>query len=129
MAWDTRAVVKGYKEPAMRAFTRKVKEIRHHPTITEESPEHEPQSSGLARRSVQAINGIFRIPRSVLENRIGKDIPDDHPVFTWLVRHAASLHNRYQMGHDSSPPWALIVRARASRVQISSDRSSAESAP
>ena len=49
----TQVVVKGDNEPAMKALLARIKEMRVHSTIVEESPEYEPQSNGLAERCAQ----------------------------------------------------------------------------
>lgn len=67
-----------------------MKELRHHPTILEESSESEPQSNVFAERCAQTLTGLFWTTRSALETRIGSTTQDDHPVLTWLVKHAAS---------------------------------------
>lgn len=35
--------------------------------------------------------------------------PDDHPVLTWIVRHAASLHSTYYVGLDGRTPWERMA--------------------
>lgn len=85
----TLVVLKGDNQPAMNALATWVKEMRMHPTVVEESPEHEPQSNGMAEQCVHTAKGLFRAAGSALGNRIGQPLPHDDAVFTWLVRHAA----------------------------------------
>ena len=44
--------------------------------------------------------GMVRSLKLALEARIGAEVPEDHPVVPWLVRHAAQAVNRYRIGSD-----------------------------
>lgn len=108
----TRVVVKGDNEPAMHALLARAREARTHPTIVEEAPEYEPQSNGRAERCVHMSKGLYITMRSALEHRIGRALPDEHPAHTWMIRHAACLHNRYDIGVDGRTPWERVAGKR-----------------
>lgn len=41
-------------------------------------------------------------------------MPDDRPaVLSWLVMHAACLHNLYAVGSDGQAPWDRIAGKRS----------------
>lgn len=109
----TRVVLNSDDEPAMKTFARRVKDLRTHLTVLEESPAYEPQSNGLAERCVQIVQGLFRSTRSALEHRLGGALPDDHPVLTWMVRHVACLHNRYHVGNHGLSPSDRVTGRRS----------------
>lgn len=44
---------------------------------------------------------------------VGEALPDNHPILTRLVRHAACLHSRYHMGQDRRTPWKWVAGRRA----------------
>ncbi len=44
--------------------------------------------------------GQFRVLRSALESQYGKRLAGDHCAIPWLVRHAAAVVGRYQIGAD-----------------------------
>lgn len=90
--------------PAQKALLQRIMDMRTHQTITEESPDYEPQANGLAEHCVQTIKGMVKTTWSALEGRIARAIPDDHPIFTLPIRHAACLHNRYHVGRDGQTP-------------------------
>lgn len=37
----------------------------------------------------------------------------DHPDLMWMVRHAAYLHDRYNVGQDGRTPWERTACTRA----------------
>ncbi|CAK0886283.1 unnamed protein product [Prorocentrum cordatum] len=43
---------------------------------------------------------MVRVLKATLEERIGKNLPVDHPLWTWLPRHAAACLSRYRIGSD-----------------------------
>lgn len=41
------------------------------------------------------VKGVFKTARNAVGHRLVGQVPDGHPVLTWLVRHAPCPHNRY----------------------------------
>lgn len=116
----TKAMLKSDNGPAMKALASRVKDMKSHPTIVAESPEYEPQASGVAEGGAQPIKGLFMTMRSALGYRVGEKTPNDHVISMWLVRHAASLLTEEWPASDPNGP--LRIR-RAGR---SCDRNSAK---
>ena len=51
--------------------------------------------------------------KSALEDRRKTAIPDEHPVLTWLVEHAAILLNKYEVGHDGKTAHDRLTGKKA----------------
>ena len=49
---------------------------------------------------MQRVQGQYRVLRSGLESRYGRRLLGDHCAIPWLVRHAAAVIGRYQVGAD-----------------------------
>jgi hypothetical protein len=79
---------------------------------TEQSAAYESQSNGATEVAVRAMRGVIRTLRLCLEARVGKKIPDGHPLMAWLMEHAALLLNVTVRGEDGLTPWGR-VRGRA----------------
>lgn len=73
----TRVAIRIDNGPAMKALAGRVKELRTHLIVVEESPEYEPESDGLAERCAQTVKkGLFITARSAREHRVGGQVPD-----------------------------------------------------
>ena len=46
------------------------------------------------------MKGIISTFIDALQNKLGEDIRDGHPLLPWLVEHAASIRNRHSVGSD-----------------------------
>ncbi|CAK0853831.1 unnamed protein product [Prorocentrum cordatum] len=57
-----------------------------------------------AEVAVREVKGVPRSLRVALSLLRGTDIPNDHPVLTWLVAHAAGCINRGEIGADGRTP-------------------------
>ncbi|CAK0861788.1 unnamed protein product, partial [Prorocentrum cordatum] len=69
-----------------------------------QAPAYDSVSNGLAEVAVREVKGVARSPRVALSLLHGADIPNDHPVLTWLVAHAAGYINRGRIGADGRTP-------------------------
>ena len=68
--------------------------------VMQESPVGDHQANGEAENAVKEVKRMVRVLRATLEERIGKKLPVDHPLWTWLPRHAAACLSRYRIGPD-----------------------------
>ena len=75
---------------------------------TEQSQAYDSQSNGGTELGVKILRGHFRTLKLCLEARIGRSVPVDHPVITWLLEHSALLHGVCVRGEDGSTPWARV---------------------
>ncbi|CAK0867442.1 unnamed protein product, partial [Prorocentrum cordatum] len=68
--------------------------------VMQESPVGDHQANGEAENAVKEVKRMARVLKATLEERIGKNLPVDHPLWTWLPRHAAACLSRYRIGLD-----------------------------
>ena len=91
----TKLVFRSDQEPALRALLdqafKKASEAQLEQAVPEASAVGESQSNGRAESSVLRIQDLVRTYKCALESRLSTRIPCDHPIFYWLVEHAASV--------------------------------------
>ncbi|CAK0892634.1 unnamed protein product [Prorocentrum cordatum] len=68
--------------------------------VMQESPDGDHPANGEAENAVKEVKRLVRVHKATLEERIGKKLPVDHPLWTWLPRHAAACLSRYRIGPD-----------------------------
>ena len=66
----------------------------------ESPPAYDPRANGSIENAVQVAKGVLRTVKLCLEARIERRIPDDHPLVTWMVEHAAWLSTVCKKGED-----------------------------
>ena len=54
------------------------------------------------------IKGMLRTCKLGLEARINSQVPDDHPIMTWLVEHVAWILTARPNGEDGKAPFQRI---------------------
>lgn len=106
----TKGVVKSRNKPAVKAIAGRNNEVRAPSTITEEALEYQAEASGFVEWCIQTAKRLFDTTRGALENRIGERMPGQHHILTWMVRHAAALHNRYSVGVEWRTPRERVAR-------------------
>ena len=82
--------------------------------LLEQSPVGESQSNGIAERQVQAVEDLVRTMRGALTHRLQCRIVATHPLFQWMILHAASVMNRYVVGRDGRAAFQRLHGRRAS---------------
>ena len=116
-----------YKSDQEESITAMAKEAIQKVGITGEPfdlavPEHSAvgssASNGKAERTVQIIEDLVRTYRSALQARLGCDLPTEHPVFRWLLEHAAGNLNRCSTTPDGMTPYQHIHGKRITLKQI-----------
>ena len=97
-------------EPAITALQRAVANARpERQTLLRNSPPYNPQSNGGAEKAAQDVVGIMRRLVLALEARLRRKLDLQLPIVRWLVRHAAFVLTRYQVGHDGLTPWRRLA--------------------
>ena len=97
-------------EPAITALQRAVANARpERQTLLRNSPPYNPQSNGGAEKAAQDVVGIMRRLVLALEARLRQRLDLRLPIVRWLVRHAAFVLTRYQVGHDGLTPWRRLT--------------------
>ena len=74
----------------------------------ENPPTYDPRSNGSVENAVKAVKGMLRTLKSGLEERMERKVPDDHPVMTWLVEHAAWILTTRPNGEDGQTPFQRV---------------------
>ena len=85
-----KVVVRSDQEEAMKSLVENVRQLGIG-VLVEHSPKYEKQCNGRAEQSVQQLEGMIRALKLVLEARVKKRIPTDHPIISHLAEHAAFL--------------------------------------
>ena len=81
----------------------------------ETSCEHDPSSNGSAECGVGVAKGMIRSARSALEERLGVNIPDNHPIHTWLCQYGGAMQRRYTVGDDGRTAFERVHGRRCAQ--------------
>ena len=97
-------------EPATIALQRALAKARPGcQTLMRNSPPYNPQSNGGAEKAAQDVVDVARRLVLALEARIGVKLELTLPIVRWLIRHAAFVITRYQVGHDGHTAWRRLT--------------------
>ena len=111
----TRLILKSDNEPAIvKLLTESLKSIRvsTDPAVDQVLEEHPPpfdsQANGDVESAAKAVRGQTRTLQSCLESRLGHRIPVSHPIYAWLISHAAMMITVRVRGHDGQTAYQRI---------------------
>ena len=93
-------ILRSDNEPSIKALKSAVKEASKLNIILEESKTGDSPSNGAAEVAVRETKRQCRCMKSALEEQLGKEVGEKHPILSWLARHANFLMSRYRMGPD-----------------------------
>ena len=94
----------------MTAFQQAVAKARpHQQTVLRNSPPYNPQSNGGADKAAQDVVDVDRRLVLALEARLRQKLDLRLPIARRLIRHAAFMVTRYQVGHDGFTPWRRLT--------------------
>ena len=97
-------------EPAMLAVQRALAAIRAPArTIPCNPPTYNPQANGGAEKACQDFMDVMRRMLLGLESRLSVKVDVNLPIVKWLIRHAAFVRTRYQVGHDGLTAWKRLT--------------------
>ena len=102
-AWgygSTSIVLFSDNEPAILSLKRAVMARRDKETILMETIEGDSQANGVAERAVRTLEGQIRTMKAALEDKLGKNIEKEHPLWQWMVQWAGVSWNRYAVGKN-----------------------------
>ena len=111
-------ILKSDGEPAILALKEKVKAEREEDIILENSPAHDSQSNGEIEQAIQSWQGQCRTVKSAFETRCKRKLPNNHPLFPWLVIHASDLITRFSKGVDGKTAYERIKGRKFNRPMV-----------
>ena len=68
---------------------------------------YDSSSNGHAESAVKQVQGMLRSHKACLEERLGRKVPVDHPVMTWLVEFTAWMITVCRRGPDGRTAFQL----------------------
>ena len=84
-------------------------------TNIETSKTYSSASNGVVERGIRSVQGMVRVLRSALEDRVGAKVDGERAIWPWLVEYAAFLLNRGEVGHDGKTAYE---RCKAKRGKM-----------
>ena len=109
--WGIRGdvILKCDQEEALKDFVNELTKLRNAilgvRTIVEHSPVRESQSNGFIEAGVKTVEGMVRTMKL---NFLHECIEVDHPIFYWLVEHAADVSTKFQKGVDGKTAYERL---------------------
>ena len=106
-----RLILKSDGEPAILALVKRSLEVLKtsveglEGASPEQSHPKDSQSHGGTEVGIRNVRGMYRTHKLCLEKRLGRKIPADHPITTWLIEHVALLMNAIIVGLDGKTAW------------------------
>ena len=107
----TKIILKSDGEPAILVLVKKALEVLKTSVddlvgaSPEQSHPHDSQSNGGTEVGIRLLRGMFRTHKLCLEKRLGRRIPVEHPMMTWLLEHVGLVMNAVSLGPDGKTPW------------------------
>ena len=92
-----KVTIKSDQEPAIVSLKQAVAIKRSSETSLIESPVRDSKSNGMAEVAVKTWAGQVRTIKHHLESRIGRKMPKDCALMTWLIAWGAEVRNRFRV--------------------------------
>jgi len=92
----SRVILRGDNEPALTALigqAMKVLKIELDGVSEEHQQVYDSKANGVVENAIKIFRGQFRTMKTDLEDRIGKRLPNEHPLVSWLAEHVAHQLN------------------------------------
>ena len=86
--------------------------------VFEKSAVGEPQSNGVAERTVQSVKDLLRTLRGAFIGHTTRKVPMDHHAMLWLIEHNASILNRFVVGDDGQTAYQRLHGRRANKKAV-----------
>ena len=93
-------ILRSDQEPAIIDLKNKLKKVIKIEMIQEETPVGDSQSGGSIENAVKQVQGTTRSYKIALETNLNADMPEEHEIMPWVIKHAAANGNRFHMGKD-----------------------------
>eukprot|EP00439_Symbiodinium_sp_Y106_P015244 s7793_g2.t1 len=65
-------------------------------------------SNGVAEKAISTVRRLALTLKAHLEDRAKIKLSGEFPVFSWIMRHAAFLHNRFFVTSKGLPPYEIL---------------------
>ena len=115
-------MVKSDQEPTIKEVVNDVGKLRAAggggKFVIENSPVGASASNGVIERGIQSITGQARVLLDRLEAKWKSKIPYAHPILCYIVEYAASLLNRFEVGHDGKTSYERCKGKKAKTLGI-----------
>ena len=106
-------MVKSHQKPAVVDLMKGLAKRRTFgATVLEQSKAYDSKSNGRAENAVRRVEEQVRTMKLALEASIGEELDVHHPVFAWLVEHAADILVKCAVGRDGRTPFERIKGKR-----------------
>ena len=76
--------------------------------MLENSPAYVSKANGFIERAIHVVEGQIRTLKAAIESRIGRPILTDSCLLPWLVEHAGSLLNLFELWEDGKTPYQRL---------------------
>ena len=111
-----RIIVRTDGEAALVAFIRAVTQYWGGEVVAERSPVGDSRANGAAEMAVGLMKAHIRTLKDAFDFNMGSPLPPDHPLMTWLARHASHTYRLYHPGADGRTPLERLVGQRGHAV-------------
>ena len=115
LAGGDEVVVQGDPEPAMKQVLNSVEACRTKLGLRTQvrlTAKDSHQSNGVVEKAVSTIRRLALTLKTHLEDRLKVAIGGQLAIFSWLLRHAAFLHNRFFVTNKTLPPIEIVFARR-----------------
>ena len=104
-----RVVLKSDGEPSIKALKEEVRaKASGIEVVVRETRTGDKRSNGAAEVGVRETKRQCRALLSTLEERLGTKLDPNHPLLTWLVRHATFCLSRFAIKDDGRTPYQRL---------------------
>ena len=95
-------ILRSDQEPAMIDFKNKLKKLLHHElqVMIEDTPVGDSKAAGNIENANKNMQAFVRTYKLAVEARVGGEIPVDHKIMPWIIKHASAMKNRLHVGKD-----------------------------
>ena len=101
-----RVLVKNDNEPAILALRNAVvKQMPEVEFIPRDPPTGDHKANGEIECMVREVKRQVRVLKTSTEEKLGRSVPQDHPLLAWMPRHGAFVMSRFRIGEDGKTPY------------------------
>ena len=114
-----RLVLKSDNENSIKSLKEAVKKgIKTVEIVLEESKTGDSQANGACEVAVRETKRQIKAMKSSLEEKLGIQVRDRHPILAWVGRHADFMISRFRVGTDGRTPYERSRGRRWKRPSV-----------